>query len=88
MFSRIKYQNKSVYLKFILIEIQGKIKSLQKKEIDSVARKKCGKGHSLFSPSQNSRIWTTCSVLALYHGSILTQQTWMKLIQRLNLNLK
>jgi len=39
MFSRIKYQNKSVYLKFILIEIEEKIKSLQKKETDSVAKK-------------------------------------------------
>ena len=32
MFSRIKYQKKSVYLKFSLLKIQGKIKSLQKKK--------------------------------------------------------
>ena len=83
MFSRIKYQNKSVYLKFIFIKIQRKIKLLQKKEIDSMAKKKVVTATLCFLHHKTLGF----GELALYHGSIPTQLTWMKLIQRLNLNL-
>ena len=74
MFSRIKYQNKSVYLKFIFIKIQRKIKLLQKKEIDSMA-KKSGNGHSLFSPPQNSRFWRTCTLPRQYTNATNLDET-------------
>lgn len=73
MFSRIKYQKKSVYLKFIFINIQGEIELLQEKEIDSMAKK--GKGHSLFSPSQNSRFWTTCTLPLQYTNATNLDET-------------
>ena len=63
MFSRIKYQKKSVYLKFIFIKIQGK-----KKEIDSMA-KKTGKGMVKATLCFLHRKTLGFGQLALYHGS-------------------
>lgn len=74
MFSRIKYQNKSVYLKFIFIKIQRKIKLLQKRKLIPW-QKKSGNGHSLFSPWQNSRFWRTCTLPRQYTNATNLDET-------------
>ena len=84
MFSRIKYQNKSVYLKFILIESKEKLNHYKKRKLIPLQEKNAVKATLCFLHRKTLGF----GQLALYHGSILTQQTWMKLIQRLNLNLK
>ena len=73
MFSRIKYQKKSVYLKSIFINIQGKIELLQEKEIDSMAKK--GKGMVKATLCFLHRKTLGFGQLALYHCSILTELT-------------
>ena len=70
-FQKQLVSNKSVYLKFIFIKIQRKIKLLQKKEIDSIAKKKVVTATLCFL----HRKTPVFGELALYHGSILTQLT-------------
>ena len=68
---------------FLLIKIQGKIKSLRKKRKLTPWQKNVVKATLCFL----HRKTLGSGKLALNHGSILTQLTWMKLIQRMNLNL-
>ena len=69
-FQKQLVSNKSVYLKFIFIKIQRKIKLLQKKEIDSMAKKVVTATLCFLH-----RKTLGFGQLALYHDSILTQLT-------------